>query len=324
MNPADAVETTGTVLAGSATMADLWPFFRSQEGITRSAFDKMRELNCVDNPVMPLLCIHLTKGATPVHCRPTPQPSRNDVSSASYSVIITVAGIFAAALLRGYTGFGFGLAAVPLLSLALPPVTVVPIVIVLQVAVGFVGLRDALPHCEWRSIRILFPGLLVGVPLGFTVLSLVPANPVRLIIGLLILASVGVIASGVQLPRPPSRIMSFVIGMMSGISNGLASMGGPPIVVYLLATGHAPAAVRATSIVYFLLAAVVAATPMALHGMIDTRTLGWAALCLPGLVIGARLGGWMFLRSSPRRHRQVALLALSALALLLISRVLLV
>lgn len=237
---------------------------------------------------------------------------------------MTVAGIFAASLLRGFTGFGFGLAAVPLLSLALPPATVVPIVIVLQVAIGFVGLREALAHCDWQSVRSLVPGLVAGVPIGFAILSLVPPDPVRLVIGLLVTASVAVIASGVRLPPRRSRAVSFAVGLMSGAINALASMGGLPVIVYLLALGHGPATVRATSIVYFLLAAAVAATPMALHGMIDTHTLIWAALCLPGLVAGARLGGWMFVRSSPRRHRQVALAAVSALALLLIGRVLLV
>ena len=60
------------------------------------------------------------------------------------TLMIAVFGVFAAALLRGFTGFGFGLAAVPLLSLALPPAKVVPFVVVLQVIVGVVGLRQRL------------------------------------------------------------------------------------------------------------------------------------------------------------------------------------
>ena len=35
-------------------------------------------------------------------------------------------------LLRGFTGYGFGLAAVPLLSLVLPPAKVVPFVVMLH------------------------------------------------------------------------------------------------------------------------------------------------------------------------------------------------
>ena len=61
------------------------------------------------------------------------------------TLLIAVYSILTAALLRGFTGFGFGLAAVPLLSLALPPAKVVPLVVVLQVIVGVAGLRQAAP-----------------------------------------------------------------------------------------------------------------------------------------------------------------------------------
>ena len=59
------------------------------------------------------------------------------------TLLIALLGVFAASVLRGFTGFGFGLAAVPLLSLVLPPAQVVPFVVVLQVVVGTGGLRGA-------------------------------------------------------------------------------------------------------------------------------------------------------------------------------------
>ena len=65
---------------------------------------------------------------------------------------IAVLGVFAASLLRGFTGFGFGIAAVPLLSLALPPAKAVPFVVVLQVVVGVAGLRQAWRQCDWRAV----------------------------------------------------------------------------------------------------------------------------------------------------------------------------
>src|SRR5690349_13989272 len=99
-----------------------------------------------------------------------------------YSLVMTMAGVLAASVLRGFTGFGFGLAGVPLLSLALPPTQVVPLVTTLQVMVGLAGLRSALGTCDWRSVRLLLPGLVAGVPLGLMILTALPPNPVRLLI----------------------------------------------------------------------------------------------------------------------------------------------
>ncbi len=43
------------------------------------------------------------------------------MSALASPLVIVLFGVLVASLLRGLTGFGFGLAAVPLLSLALPP-----------------------------------------------------------------------------------------------------------------------------------------------------------------------------------------------------------
>ena len=239
------------------------------------------------------------------------------------SLIVTMAGVFAASVLRGFTGFGFGLAAVPLLSLALPPAQVVPLVVTLQVAIGLVGLRVAWPACDWRAVGALSPGLVVGVPIGLVILTTFPANVVRLSIGTAIAFSVWLIRRGVRLPPNPSALVSFGVGVGSGVLSGLASMGGPPVVVYLLALGHEAARMRATTIVYFMLSGCVAFAPMALRGMITRDTLIWAVASLPVLFAGARLGTWGFHKARPRHHRTVALTILSMLAVLLIGRALL-
>jgi hypothetical protein len=251
------------------------------------------------------------------------EENKKRVDSMISSLFVTMVGVFAAAVLRGFPGFGFGLAAVPLLSLALPPAQVVPLVVTLQVVVGLAGLREAAAGCDWRAVRLLFPGLVLGVPIGLMVLTTLPANAVRLAIGAVIAFSVWLIRRGIELPPNPSRLVSFGVGVISGVISGLASMGGPPVVVYLLALGQSTARMRATAIVYFMLAGCVSFLPMAARGMITRDTLIWGAASLPALFAGSHLGAWAFVRARPRHHRMVALLALSALATLLIGRTML-
>jgi uncharacterized membrane protein YfcA len=239
------------------------------------------------------------------------------------SLILPLAGVFAASVLRGFTGFGFGLAAVPLLSLALPPTRVVPLVVTLQVVIGVAGLRAAAAECDWRAVGMLLPGLVLGVPIGLLILTELPADPVRVVIGTIIAFSVWLIHRGVQLPPNPSWPVNFGVGLASGVISGLASMGGPPVVVYLLALGHSPARMRATAIVYFMLSGCVSLIPMAVRGLITRDILIWAVASLPVLLGGSWLGTRAFYRAKPRHHRMVALATLSALAVLLIGRALL-
>jgi uncharacterized membrane protein YfcA len=221
------------------------------------------------------------------------------------SLILPMAGVFAASVLRGFTGFGFGLAAVPLLSLALPPAQVVPLVVTLQ---------------DWRAVRMLLPGLVLGVPIGLLILTELPANPVRLVIGTVIAFSVWLIHHGIRLPPNPSRTVSFGVGLVSGVISGLASMGGPPVVVYLLALGHTAARMRATAIVYFMLSGCISLIPMSLRGLITRDILIWSLASLPVLFGGSWIGTLTFHKAKPRHHRMVALITLSALAALLIGR----
>lgn len=239
------------------------------------------------------------------------------------SLIVAMGGVLFASVLRGFTGFGFGLAAVPLLALVLPPAEVVPLVVTLQVIIGVGGLRAAWADCDWRAVRLLLPGLIIGVPIGLVILTQLPANPVRLVIGAIIAFSVWLIHRGVRLPPNPSWLVSGGVGLVSGIISGLASMGGPPVVVYLLAIGHSAIRMRATTIVYFMLSGVVSFVPMAARGLITRDILIWSAASLPVLFGGSRLGTWAFFRAKPRHHRMVALASLSVLAALLIGRSLL-
>jgi uncharacterized membrane protein YfcA len=219
------------------------------------------------------------------------------------SIALTMAGVFAAAFLRGFTGFGFGLAAVPLLSLALPPSQVVPLAVSLQVLVGLNGIREAVRVCDWRAISMLVPGLIAGVPIGLLILTELPPNPVRLLIGVIIAGSVLLVHKGATLPPRPSRLLGAGVGLISGIISGLASMG-------------------ATAIIYFTIAGCVSFAPMAYKGLVTHTVLVWAAASIPALFGGARLGAWAFTRSRPRTHRLTALITLSVLAALLIGRAL--
>jgi uncharacterized membrane protein YfcA len=75
-------------------------------------------------------------------------------------IALTASGgmVLLAGRLRGFAGFGFSVATMPLLSLFWPPASVVPVVLLLQLFVTLSGLRPALRLCDWGSVR----GLLAG------------------------------------------------------------------------------------------------------------------------------------------------------------------
>jgi uncharacterized membrane protein YfcA len=241
----------------------------------------------------------------------------------SLTILIVVAGIFAAGLLRGCTGFGLAMAAVPVLALALPPQLVVPVIVTLQLFSGTIDLPMAWRVADWRAILWLVVSMMVCTPLGLFALDYMSADAARLVIGLLIFASIVLLARGVALPERPARWITLLVGAISGVMNGIAAMAGPPAVVYFLALRRPPLVMRASTISYFVLTAAAAVVPMAWRGLATWETTLWALIAFPALLLGQWLGTQGFRRASPTMHRRVALLTLTVLACLLTGRALL-
>jgi uncharacterized membrane protein YfcA len=241
-----------------------------------------------------------------------------DISAAAWAGMLGAA-LFAG-VLRGFTGFGFALAAVPLASLALPPARVVPVVLLLQLAIGA---RDCVRerHLTDRgAVARLVLGCLAGTPVGIAALALLPGAEVRLALGAIVLVAV------VATYRGPGRAlrrrgwMAALAGVASGICNGLAAMSGPPAVLYFLAVEPDRVVTRSSLMVYFFFATAIALPGVVAAGLVD-RTVGLlAAASLPVMWAGGRLGTWGFRRAGHRSYRVGAAFALLLAALAAIAR----
>ena len=116
--------------------------------------------------------------------------------------------IFAAAVVRGYSGFGFSLLAVTALSLAMPPAEVVPSLFMLEVAASLHLLPGIWNDIHWRSIGPLLLGCLVGTPFGVWLLANAPAAPMLLGLGIVVLFFTILLWRGFALKSMPGRAAS--------------------------------------------------------------------------------------------------------------------
>ena len=65
---------------------------------------------------------------------------------------LCVLAVAFSAILRGYSGFGFALAATPLLVSLIPPTAAVPVVLMLQIGSSLVGLKRTIADSDRRSV----------------------------------------------------------------------------------------------------------------------------------------------------------------------------
>jgi hypothetical protein len=238
-------------------------------------------------------------------------------------IALCLAVVVAAAFLRGFTGFGFALAAVPLLALLIPPARAVPFVLLLQLMGGLWDWREARKLAHWPSLPWLIAGAVAGTPLGTLSLATLSADAARLAIGLAVLVAVALLARGVTLAAMPGRPALAATGLFAGLLNGVAAMPGPPVIVLFLAGAVSVAVARASLLIFFLVSNATGAASAAMAGLIPLGTVTLAALAFP-LFLGAQLAGrHMFVRAGAARYRQVALIFLSLLAALTVGHALL-
>ena len=228
--------------------------------------------------------------------------------------------VFASGVIRGYTGFGFAIAAVPLLSLVMPPVDAVPLVLLLNMGAGLLQLRKLWGLAHWSSVRWLLLGMLIGMPLGLYGLATIPADPMRLAIALAVLAAVVLIGGGFRFQVMPGRVTSVAVGALSGVLNGGAAMPGPPVILFYLSGPTAVSVGRASLVMFFFFNAIAGAASAAVGGLLSLHTVLVAALLMPALVLGTRLGDKRYDAAPPEAYRKVALGALLAVALLALAR----
>lgn len=227
---------------------------------------------------------------------------------------IILAATLGAGCLRGLTGFGFALAAVPVYSLILSPLEAVAIALLLQIGAAPLDLWQSRHHVDRQALWRLCAGALIGAPPGALLAVHLPPDLMRVVIALFVLA--GLAALLARLTIRGGRGPALAAGALAGFLAGLAAMPGPPAVAYFLGRGGEKAVIRASLLMFFAFSATVSLLAMALgSGKLGGAVLVFAALAYPAMLLGGMAGAALFRRlpEGSYRHAAIAVLLVSAL-----------
>ncbi len=155
--------------------------------------------------------------------------------------------------LRGITGFGSGLIAIPLLAHLLPLTFVVPMVMVLDFVASLVLSRHTRLQVRWDEVRSLLVPSIVGILAGSMMLISLPREPLLVSLGLFVIFFGLRYVFNVHSEKPISRWWSVPTGLSGGLIGALFGTGGPPYVVYLSHRLHDKTQLRGTLSGLFLL-----------------------------------------------------------------------
>ncbi|MDZ7781998.1 MAG: sulfite exporter TauE/SafE family protein [Halioglobus sp.] len=227
-----------------------------------------------------------------------------------------------AAILRAFTGFGFALAAVPVFSLFMAPAQAVVLSASLTLAVSLATLRSYWGGYPLLPMAPMIGMSLPGTALGAWILREISPQQFRLWIGLAVIAACLLLTWYRPRRHRPRPVLTGGVGLGSGLLNGAFAIPGPPVIIYAMAVEADPRRSRALLMTFFLFAAIIALCSYAAAGFVTARSPWLFLLALPAMLLGDRLGFYLFHRHGNALYRRVALLALLAIGVTITAQAL--
>lgn len=231
--------------------------------------------------------------------------------------------VFAATILRSFTGFGFALIAVPVFALFMPPAEVVVLSSAMAFTLSLLSVHSFSSIVSLREMKPLLVMSAAGTVLGAYTLASIPWDLFQLCVGISVLiACAGIVASRPEKPLR-GRMLPWLAGLSSGLMNGALAIPGPPMIIYVMLTEFDPARSRAILMAFFLASSGFALASYTVAGIVELQSVKYYLFTIPVLVAGDRLGRRLFDHYGRDLYRRVAILALAALGVSIFLRALL-
>lgn len=236
-------------------------------------------------------------------------------------IAFVAAGAVAAGFVNGLSGMGYGLLSMGLWLHVMPPTTAVPLVALCSVG----GHLQSLPRI-WKGLiwSRLWPFLLtglIGVPIGVALLRHIPAQPLKLSLGIFLVCYT-VWMGFVR--RPPivqggGRLADAAIGFFGGILGGLSSMSGPVPAIWSQLRGWNMHEQRGVNQPYNMSTLTMTVLTAIVSGIIDNKFLIWVVIAMPVTLVASRIGLACYGRVNEVQFRRIILFLLTISGLSLVA-----
>jgi uncharacterized membrane protein YfcA len=238
-----------------------------------------------------------------------------DLGNSVADALVVAAAAFVGGVIRGFSGFGSALVIAPVLSLAIGPVAAVPAIVLIHALTTVQLVPGSWREIVWARVAPLSIAGCLGTPLGVYALVTLDADVMRRAISAVTVVFAVVMLTGWRYARVPSHAVSAGVGAAGGLLAGAGSVGGPPIILFLLAGPDRAATNRATFIYYFLFTQLAGLAVFWVASILTLRTLMLSLVMAPTMVLGTWLGERLFGQASEELFRRLALAFLLAVGL---------
>lgn len=232
---------------------------------------------------------------------------------------LALATIMAGGIVRGFTGFGSGLVMVPLLALLWGPVEALATMVGLGSFATLQLIPRAIPLTNWRDVSPMIAGSLVATPAGTALLISLDPAVVKKIIAALVLLATAITLRGWVYRGPRGLLPGFVSGGLTGLINGVAGVGGPATVLYLMALPDRPETHRANIVSAMAWVTISVFVSCIVAGAVTPRVITHICVFLAPSIASVWIGVKMFHVLPARMFKLIVLWFLVGISLMILA-----
>jgi len=228
--------------------------------------------------------------------------------------------VFAAAFIQGVTGFGHALIAIGFLSALFGTKEAVLILTLVAPVIATAYFVKVRKEMDWREVlTISLPLCLVGLPLGILLFKEINVDHLNRAVGaMLIVSSLYFLSPWAPRPRAVPWWIGTAASILAGFLAGLASTGGPPLVLYLYAREMDKRTRIAVIQGVFVISSAIKVVQVAFVGLFTAESLIHSAWLMPPIVVGVLLGALLMPRIPADILRRAALLLLLVIGVVMV------
>ncbi|MDI3336673.1 sulfite exporter TauE/SafE family protein [Defluviimonas aestuarii] len=189
-----------------------------------------------------------------------------------------------------------GMLGVPVLALAISPVTAAGLLLPVYVASDMIGLIAYRRAFDRRVLAILAPAAVLGIGLGWLTAAMVPE---RLVTGIVGAIGVAFAVSLLLRLRPEGQVRHARVGpglfwgALTGYTSFVSHAGAPPYQVYVLPLKLDKTTFAGTTTVFFAFMNAVKLVPYWALGQFSPSNLKIAAVLAPTAILAVLAGVWL-------------------------------
>ena len=215
--------------------------------------------------------------------------------------------ILSASFIKGVTGFGFALLAVPFLSLIFPMQIVVPAMSLFNLITSLVILLKLRERIKAYYFIPMFIASLGGIPLGIYALKYVSSDTLRLLTGIMVVIFSIQMLGKVKLAKHFLSLPIVFAGFISGALTSAISVGGPPLVIAMNRKGYEKDRFRGIFAWFSVFSSFFVTVAYLMKGMIEMQSINIAVFCIPILFFGSHLGAKFSSKVDPEKFRKIVI-----------------